>query len=90
MDELRDRVRITQWFTKPDLKNGFHLIQIKGAHEWKTAFRCWYGLFEYKVMPFGLMNAPATFQATMNHIFRDMLDLGVGIFMDDIMIYTIT
>ena len=90
MDELKDRVRSAKWFTKLDLKNGFHLVRIKEGHEWKTAFRCRYGLFEYKVMPFGLINAPATFQAMMNHIFRDMLDLGVVIFMDDIMIYAVT
>ena len=90
MDELKDRVRGATWFTKLDLKNGFHLVRIKEGHEWKTAFRCRYGLFEYKVMPFGLINAPATFQAMMNHIFRDMLDLGVVIFMDDIMIYAST
>ena len=90
MDELKDRVRGATLFTKLDLKNGFHLVRIKEGHEWKTAFRCRYGLFEYKVMPFGLINAPATFQAMMNHIFRDMLDLGVVIFMDDIMIYAVT
>ena len=87
MDELRERVRGSKWFTKIDLKNGYHLIRIKAGDEWKTAFRCRYGLYEYTVMPFGLVNAPATFQAMMNTIFRDMLDEGTLAFMDDIMVH---
>ena len=59
MNELRDRVRGAKIFTKLDLKSGYNLIRIKEGDEWKTAFRTRYGLFEYKVMPFGLANAPA-------------------------------
>ena len=87
MDELRERVRGKKWFTKLDLKNGYHLIRMKAGDEWKTAFRCRYGLFEYTVMPFGLMNAPATFQKMINSIFNDMLDQGMLAFLDDITIY---
>ena len=90
MDELRERVRGSRWFTRLDLKNGYHLVRIKPGDEWKTAFRCRYGLYEYTVMPFGLMNAPATFQSMMNHIFRDMLDVGTIAFMDDILIHAET
>jgi transposase InsO family protein len=90
MSELQDRVRGARFFTKLDLKNGYHLIRIKEGDEWKTAFRCRYGLYEFLVMPFGLTNAPATFQDMMNHIFRDMLDLGVIAFIDDILIYAET
>ena len=89
MDELRVRVRGSNWFTKIDLKNGYHLIRIKQGDEWKTAFRCRYGLYEYTVMPFGLVNAPATFQAMINHIFRDMLDQGTLAFMDDIIFHAV-
>ena len=46
MDELKERVRGAKWFNKIDLKNGYHLICIKEGDEWKTAFRCRYGLFE--------------------------------------------
>src|SRR5436853_4401753 len=84
MDELKERVRGSKWFTKIDLTNGYHLIRIKEGDEWRTAFRCRYGLCEYTVMPFGLVNAPATFQSMINHIFRDMLDQGMLAFMDDI------
>jgi len=73
-----------------DLKNGFHLIRIKEGDEWKTAFRTRYGLYEFLVMPFGLSNAPATFQDMMNHIFQDMLDLGLLAYMDDLLIYAKT
>ena len=88
MNELRDRFRRAKIFTKLDLKSGYNLIWIKEGEEWKTAFRTRYGLFEYKVMPFGLANAPATFQNMMNEIFRDMIDVGVVIYLDDILIYS--
>jgi len=90
MQELQDRVQGAQWFTKMDLKNGFHLIRIREGDEWKTAFRTRYGLFEFQVMPFGLMNAPSTFQDMMNHVFSDMLDVGVLAYMDDILVYADT
>ena len=51
MDELKERVRGAKWFNKIDLKNGYHLIRIKEGDEWKTAFCCRYGLFEYTVYP---------------------------------------
>ena len=90
MDELKEQVRGVKWFNKIDLKNGYHLIRIKEGDEWKTAFRCRYGLFEYTVMSFGLVNAPATFQGMINNIFRDMLDQGMSAFMDDLIMWSDT
>jgi len=68
MDERRDRVTGTKVFTKLDLKDGYHLIRMRKGDEHKTASHTRYGQYEYKVMPFGLVNAPATFQTMMNKI----------------------
>ena len=88
MGELKDRVAGTTIFTTLDLKDGYHLLRIREGYEWKTAFRTRYGHFEYKVMPFGLVNAPASFQAMMNKILREFLDHGVVVYLDDILIYS--
>ena len=68
MTKLRERVAGATVFRKLDLKDGYHLIRIQKGDELKTAFRIRYGHYVYKVMPFGLVNAPATFQAMMNTI----------------------
>lgn len=60
MDELRDRLGKARDFTKFDLKNGFHLLQLREGDQWKTAFRTGYGLYEYLIMPLGLCHAPST------------------------------
>ena len=88
MDELRDRVQGARFFTKLDLRDGYYLIRIKKGDEWKTAFRTSYGHFEYKVMPFGLANAPATFQNMINDILREYLNQRVLAYLDDILIYS--
>jgi len=71
-------------------KKGLHLICIRQGDEWKMAFRTWYRLYEFQVLPFGLTNTPSTFQDMMNHVFSDMIDLGLLIYMDNILIYTKT
>jgi hypothetical protein len=60
------------------------------GEEWKTAFRCRYGLYEYNVMPFGLCNALGTFQHYMNDTFREFLDKFLIIYLDDLLIYSDT
>jgi len=90
MTEVRERVPGATIFTKLDLKDGYHLIRIDKGDEWKTAFRTRYGHYEYKLMPFGLVNAPATFQAMMNTILGEFLDHGVVVYLDDIQIYSKT
>jgi len=90
IQELQDRVQGSRWFTKLDLKNGFNLIRIREGDEWKTAFRTRYGLYEFQVIPFGLTNAPSTFQDMRNHLFSDMIDLGLLVYMDDFLIYAKT
>ena len=90
MNELRDRVQGSKIFSKIDLKSGYNLVRIKEGDEWKTAFRTRYGHYEYLVMPFGLANAPATFQAMINEVLRGLIDHGVVVYLDDILIYSPT
>ncbi|EPQ27719.1 uncharacterized protein PFL1_06886 [Pseudozyma flocculosa PF-1] len=83
-----DRLGEAVIFTKLDLKGAYNLLRIALGHEWKTAFRTSKGSFEYLVMPFGLCNAPSTFQRLMNEVFADILDLYVIVYLDDILIFS--
>jgi len=88
--DLVDKLRGARWFTKLDIRWGYHNIRIKEGNKWKGAFKTNKGLFEPMVMFFGLYNSLATFQNMMNDIFRDMLDEGwIVIYMDDILIFLV-
>jgi len=88
ISEILDRLVGCQWFTKLDLKDAYHRIRIRKGDEWKTAFRTRYGLYEYLVMPFGLANAPATFQAYINKALGNYVDTICVVYLDDIMIFS--
>ncbi|KAI2657893.1 Transposon Tf2-6 polyprotein [Labeo rohita] len=75
-------------FTKLDLRNAYHLVRIKEGDEWKTAFNTPLGHFEYRVLPFALANAPSVFQALVNDVLRDMLNIFVFVYLDDILIFS--
>lgn len=83
-----DRLRSAKLFTKLDLRVGYSNLRIAEGDEWKTAFRTRFGTYEYCVVPFGLANAPAAFQRYMNHIFADLLDVSVLVYLDDILIFS--
>ncbi|EKD01739.1 retrotransposon nucleocapsid protein [Trichosporon asahii var. asahii CBS 8904] len=86
IQDLLDRLSSAKVFTKIDLRGAYHLVRIRAGDEWKTAFRT--HLYEYLVMPFGLCNAPATFQRLVNHVFHDLLESCVVVYLDDILIFS--
>lgn len=88
INETLERIGKANWFTKLDVIAAFHKIRVAEGDEWKTAFRTRYGLFEWLVTPFGLANAPSTFQKYVNWVLREYLDEFVSAYLDDILIFS--
>ena len=87
ISDVLENIGTKKLFTKMDLRWGYNNVRIKEGDEWKTAFMMLEGSFEPTVMFFGLMNSPATFQAIMNELLRDLINTGkVAVFIDDVIV----
>jgi hypothetical protein len=87
IDDMFDQLCGACVFSKIDLWSGYHQLKVQECDIPKTAFILRYGLYEFTVMSFGLMNAPAYFMNMMNKVFMEYLDKFVVVFIDDILVY---
>ena len=78
----------SKFFTKIDLRGAYNLVRIAEGHEELTAMRTRVGSYEYLVMPFGLCNAPSTFQHLVNDIFSNLVEVYLVVYLDDILVYS--
>lgn len=88
LNGILDKLGKSQYFTTLDLAKGFHQILVKEEDRKKTAFSTHFGHYEFIRMPFGLKNAPSTFQRLMNSILREQINKTCVVYMDDILVFS--